>query len=991
LRIGIWSMIDTNAGPVSILPGDGVGVFVHNLVGGLMELEEPVEVALIVHPRDQEPLTAYHGRHGSRVRVLSRPRQEIPRRRRLAEFLAAWVHRSDRLRARQQALRTWFADLQILAGQTASHAARPLLNWLQRRSKPALAALALTLPLALLLFWAGYATVVIGAAVLSVLTLPLRWLDRGLRWLQARPRFQIPEPIPPDADPTIPELAGVIAEAACDVWLLPSLLCNHDIHLPSVQIIHDLVTYHFPDFFDPAFVNKIGILAPLRARQALLVACMSAFIRDHDLLGLLELSPAKVRMVPSATPMDFPKLSDEEAAALRPAVLRRPYLFCPTAFRPHKNVHGLIKAMRRLRDRYGAGELDLVLTGPAPGALLPQHQRLVEAYGLEGRVHVLGPVDARRLAALYRGAFATLVPSLYEQASYQIAEQTDRLPCAPTPPCQYERASYQIAEALLAGCPVACSRIPPFLEQCQALGKAMLYFDPGEPDSIARTVLTIRSYRAAVIRRQQEASRALWQRTWQQVAAEWLPIFQETFEISRWPAEYRERAVRRPWPTEPVAPPRPDEPLEAFLFLQHPYLGGVWESTKDLIKELLALNERRHRLRITLGIQEEQVDVEALRQIAGDVPIERMKFEVLTQAEAARMLPGPPSQFGMRSDRVYCFWSACARTALRADAWLALCDRFHNALVPARPYGVVIHDMIQRHVPQVFSSIFFQWRDRGMIPTIQGARTVMITSPATGEDVLAEYGLKPERLRLVPVACEPQRRFGRLTPEHVPLPDRPFLLHAANTGEHKGAGAVLRACGRLKERLGDQAPLLVVCGGYTEYFSPSRENTIVRDELHWRNMRMLVRDLELEEGRDVVFLGFVSDRQLLDLYQRCRVVINAARYDNGSFCLIEGRYFGRPVVSSRYPAAESLCQRFAIPAAYFAIDDAAGLADQLARSMQELPLSGAALEEVRAHLADPEYTVHRYAERVYELLVDLAEHGRRERNLTGEIPLPSAA
>jgi glycosyltransferase involved in cell wall biosynthesis len=991
MRIGIWSMIDTNAGPVSILPGDGVGVFVHNLVGGLTELDEPVEVALIVHPRDQDLLTAYHGRHSSRVRVLSRPQQEVPRRRRLAELLSAWVNRSDRLRARKQALLNWFADLRTLTGQTASHAARPLLSWLRRRSLPALALLALVLPLAFLLFWVGYTAVVVGGALLQALSLPLRWLDRGIRWLQARPRFQIPQPIPPDADPTIPELAGVIAEAACDVWLLPSLLCNHDIHLPSIQIIHDLVTYHFPDFFDPAFVNKIGILAPLRARQALLVTCMSAFIRDHDLLGLLELSPAKVRMVPSATPMDFPKLGEEQATALRPTALTRPYLFCPTAFRPHKNVHGLIKAMRRLRDRYGAGEFDLVLTGPAPGALLPQHQRLVEAYGLEGRVHVLGPVDARQLAALYRGAFATLVPSLYEQASYQIAEQTNRLPCAPMPPCQYERASYQIAEALFAGCPVACSRIPPFLEQCQALGKAMLYFDPGDPDSLARTVLTIRNYREAIVRRQQEASRALWQRTWKQVATEWLPIFHEALEISRWPAEYRERAVRRPWPTEPVAPPRPDEPLEAFLFLQHPYLGGVWESTKDLIKELLAINAQRHRLRITLGIQEEQVDVETLRQIAGDVPIERMKFEVLTQAEAARMLPGPPGEFGMRPDRVYCFWSTCARTALRADAWLALCDRFHNTLLPARPYGVVVHDMIQRHVPQVFSPIFFQWRDRGMIPTIQGARAVMITSPATSEDVLVEYGLTPDRLRLVPVACEPHRRFGHVTPEHVPLPGRPFILHAANTGEHKGAGVVLRACGRLKERYGDQAPLLVVCGGYTEYFSPSRETTIVRDELHWRNMRMLVRDLELEEGRDVVFLGFVSDRQLLDLYQRCAVVVNAARYDNGSFCLIEGRYFGRPLVSSRYPAAESLCQRFSVPAEYFPIDDAAALAEQLARRINEPPVTATALDELRARLADPEYSVHRYAERVYELLVELAEQGRKERSAKTGVPLLAAA
>ena len=181
--------------------------------------------------------------------------------------------------------------------------------------------------------------------------------------------------------------------------------------------------------------------------------------------------------------------------------------------------------------------------------------------------------------------------------------------------------------------------------------------------------------------------------------------------------------VRQAWPTEPVASPRADEPLEVFLFLQHPYLGGVWESTRDLIQALLDINSRRRQLTFTLGVQEEQANVEALQRIAGSLPIERMKFEVLTHAEATRFLPGDPAQFGVRPDQVYCFWSACAGRRLRADAWMALCDRFEHALLPARPYGVIVYDMIQRHVPQVFSSIFFAWRDRGMVPTIRAARS----------------------------------------------------------------------------------------------------------------------------------------------------------------------------------------------------------------------------------------------------------------------------
>ena len=954
MRIGVWCMEESDSGPASILPGEDVGDFVHNLVSGLMQLDAPLEVALVIHPRDQDRMTNHYRQYQGRLRVFSRPKQPPPAGRRIGRLLTGWVYQSERVTACLRAVRTRLTSWKIAFLQIIDGGLRPLLIQASKGSPLALGALAIILPLLFIVAWCVWGATQISGAVLVAATLPIVWLDRALRRAQVSPRFQVTL-VPADADPTVPELRGITAEANCAMWLLPSLRCNHDIHVPSLQLIQHLAEYNLPDSFHPDHVHKVRILAPLRGQQALLVACTSGFIRDQELLGTLQLPHAKVRMVPPPTVVNLPLLDDAEAAALRPAGLVRPYVFCPTALAPHKNVQGLIKALRRLRDRYGVADLDLVLTGDRSGKLPAEHQRLVEAYGLEGHVHVLGEVDRKQLAALYRGAFATLIPSLYESS------------------CP------QIAEALSCRCPVACSRIPAFLEQCQQLGKAMLYCDPTDTDSIARAVLVIRNYREAVVRRQEAASKGLWQRGWKEVAAEWLPILEETAEIGRWPAEYRERVVRCPWPAEPVPPPRPDEPLEMFLFLQHPYLGGVWESTRELIKALLDINQRQRRLKFTLGVQEEQADVEALRQIAGKVPIERMRFEVLTHAEAARMLPGPPSRFGLRADQVYCFWSACAGTALRADAWLALCDRFHNALLPARPYGMIVHDMIQRHVPQVFSSTFFAWHQRGMIPTIQKAHLVMTTSSATRDDVIAEYGLDAGRLRLIPVACEPQRRFGSLAPGPVPLPDRPFVLHAANTSEHKGAGVVLRACGRLKERLGEQAPMLVMCGGFTEYFAPSRNGSVARDEPHWRNMRTLVRDLELEEGRDVVFLGFVNDQQLLDLYQRCAAVVNAARYDNGSFCLIEGRYFGKPIVSSRYPAAESLCQRFDVPAKFFPIDDAAVLADVLVEAVNEAPLSAAAVEELRSQLAHPEFSVRRYAERVYDMLVELGQHGRQER------------
>src|SRR5206468_7272946 len=114
----------------------------------------------------------------------------------------------------------------------------------------------------------------------------------------------------------------------------------------------------------------------------------------------------------------------------------------------------------------------------------------------------------------------------------------------------------------------------------------------------------------------------------------------------------------------------------------------------------------------------------------------------------------------------------------------------------------------------------------------------------------------------------------------------------------------------LRRRHGDATPPLVICGVDTDQMSPSRPAPVNPSALR---LRAVVGELGLREGRDVWFLGYLRDEQLLDLFRRCAVVVNAAKYDNGTYSLIEGRYFGKPTVCTRYPAAEALYERFEVP------------------------------------------------------------------------------
>jgi glycosyltransferase involved in cell wall biosynthesis len=301
--------------------------------------------------------------------------------------------------------------------------------------------------------------------------------------------------------------------AACDVWLIPYAGFIHPIDFPAVVVVHDLVVFHCPHLFEPEMVTWLREVIPARAHEATLCACMSDYIRRNDLLGELRLAEDKVRLVRAAIPRDFPKLSRHGLAKLIPERLRgQPYLFMPSAFRGHKNHRALLRALPLLHAGALGTNWQLVFTGATADCLPGDLEALAATLGVRSSVHVVGKVDRLTLAALYQGAYATVIPSLYEQGSFPICE------------------------AIHFGCPVACSDLPSLREQCRKMRDTMIFFDPNQPESIAAAVERIAADRAGVRDRQVNAGRTMWDRRWSEVAQEWLLVLRDAVACSRTPA-----------------------------------------------------------------------------------------------------------------------------------------------------------------------------------------------------------------------------------------------------------------------------------------------------------------------------------------------------------------------------------------------------------------------------------------------------------------------
>jgi glycosyltransferase involved in cell wall biosynthesis len=134
-------------------------------------------------------------------------------------------------------------------------------------------------------------------------------------------------------------------------------------------------------------------------------------------------------------------------------------LFYPAHNWPHKNHIRLLEAFSRAQPDLPS-DLRLVLTGGTVGQGV-NLSNLVAKMGLESKIRHLGYVTPFQLAALYRGAHALIFPSLFEGFGMPVAE------------------------AILSGCPVACSNATSLPE---VAGDAAFLFDPHSVENIATAI-----------------------------------------------------------------------------------------------------------------------------------------------------------------------------------------------------------------------------------------------------------------------------------------------------------------------------------------------------------------------------------------------------------------------------------------------------------------------------------------------------------------------
>jgi glycosyltransferase involved in cell wall biosynthesis len=230
------------------------------------------------------------------------------------------------------------------------------------------------------------------------------------------------------------------------------------------------------------------------------------------------------------------------------------------------------------------------------------------------------------------------------------------------------------------------------------------------------------------------------------------------------------------------------------------------------------------------------------------------------------------------------------------------------------PTVVTVHDISFEHYPQFFSP-----RDRLILKTLvplsaRRAAHVLTVSQHAKQEIVARYGLPPEKITVTyeaagqqyqPVA-DPVRlaavraRYG--------IPDGPFVLALGNLQPRKNIARLIEAFGQAvhgerstvhgerSTEADHRSPLTDHRSPITDHRSPI--TLVIAGKAQWRESQIYAAVQQAGLEQRVLFPGYAEDVDLPALYSAATVFVYPSLYEGFGLPPLEAMACGVPVISS---------------------------------------------------------------------------------------------
>jgi glycosyltransferase involved in cell wall biosynthesis len=280
--------------------------------------------------------------------------------------------------------------------------------------------------------------------------------------------------------------------------------------------------------------------------------------------------------------------------------------------------------------------------------------------------------------------------------------------------------------------------------------------------------------------------------------------------------------------------------------------------------------------------------------LAGALAKERPEWMALFYNCAGRVqLPAGLGSIPSRSIRAgYKPWRLAVwaghLVGLRFNRLVPGADLFHATEHLLPPFGdlpviLTVHDMIFRRFPQHQKRLNYWYLNATMPLYCQRADAIITVSESSKRDIVADYGLDPNKITVIYEAASSdfRPRNGALVRQvraRYHLPSN-YLIHVGTIEPRKNLTRLLEALKRLRDE-GLVVPLVVVGAKgwlYEEFFG---------------------RLEALEMDDTVCFPGYVPDQDLAVLYSGAIATVMPSVYEGFGLPVLESMACGTPVLAS---------------------------------------------------------------------------------------------
>lgn len=202
------------------------------------------------------------------------------------------------------------------------------------------------------------------------------------------------------------------------------------------------------------------------------------------------------------------------------------------------------------------------------------------------------------------------------------------------------------------------------------------------------------------------------------------------------------------------------------------------------------------------------------------------------------------------------------------------------------PLVAIAYDLQHLDLPFFFDSDERFHRTRFLQDLVRKSKKIICISDFTRQSLITHFKSTPEQLSTIPICIHerlqprPETQVNRVLVEKG-LNSRPYLFFPANFWPHKNHRLLLAAYSIYKRQFADQSVDLVFTGALEE------SQLALKEFVH-----------QLGYEQNIHFLGFLSEDELIAIWQGAQGLIFPSLYEGFGIPLLEAMWFGKPIACS---------------------------------------------------------------------------------------------